>query len=138
MEIENRQTQNSQQRVDGQKEKIRRVSLIDNVEESNRHRTKSFRGEQTNKKKDTALEQQSGRSWVDFLRSSCRQNLSCDQPNNNNNYSELVNEYCSLFPQKKNNLDNFLSRFLICIQENTNILKRLATRVLREIEDSLE
>lgn len=129
MEIENRQTQNSQQRVDGQKEKIRRVSLIDNVEESNRHRTKSFRGEQTNKKKDTALEQQSGRSWVDFLRSSCRQNLSCDQPNNNNNYSELVNEYCSLFPQKKNNLDNFLSRFLICIQENTNILKRLATRV---------
>lgn len=129
MEIENRQTQNSQQRVDGQKEKIRRVSLIDNVEESNRHRTKSFREEQTNKKKDTALEQQSGRSWVDFLRSSCRQNLSCDQPNNNNNYSELVNEYCSLFPQKKNNLDNFLSRFLICIQENTNILKRLATRV---------
>lgn len=129
MEIENRQTQNSQQRVDGQKEKIRRVSLIDNVEESNRHWTKSFRGEQTNKKKDTALEQQSGRSWVDFLRSSCRQNLSCDQPNNNNNYSELVNEYCSLFPQKKNNLDNFLSRFLICIQENTNILKRLATRV---------
>lgn len=129
MEIENRQTQNRQQRVDGQKEKIRRVSLIDNVEESNRHRTKSFRGEQTNKKKDTALEQQSRRSWVDFLRSSCRQNLSCDQPNNNNNYSELVNEYCSLFPQKKNNLDNFLSRFLICIQENTNILKRLATRV---------
>lgn len=48
MEIENRQTQNSQQRVDGQKEKIRRVSLIDNVEESNRHRTKSFGPRRTN------------------------------------------------------------------------------------------